>query len=96
VSSILNFTTHCVPKNVTTLFHYKSDIHESILIIFGTNQMLLRKYVIKKCFIFPPHIFPPHLTSASVLHGEMKKDKGSILSLQCCTVALPDFNQSLA
>jgi len=24
----------------------------------------------------------------------MKKDKNSILSLKCCTVAVPDFNQS--
>jgi len=34
------------------------------------------------------------LTSA--LPGEMKKDKNSILSLKCCAVALPDFNQLLA
>jgi len=26
----------------------------------------------------------------------MKKDKNNTLSLQCCTVALPDFNQLLA
>jgi len=28
---------HCVPKNVTTLSHYYSDIHKSILIIFATS-----------------------------------------------------------
>jgi len=26
----------------------------------------------------------------------MKKDKNSVLSLKCCTAALPDFNQLLA
>jgi len=31
------FFVHCVPKSVTTLSRYKSDIHELILIIFGTN-----------------------------------------------------------
>jgi len=29
---------------------------------------------------------------ASALTGKMKKDKDSILSLKCCTVALPDFS----
>jgi len=28
---------HSVPKNVTTVSHYNSDIHESISIIFGIN-----------------------------------------------------------
>jgi len=28
--------------------------------------------------------------------GEMKKDKNSVLSLKCCTAALPDLNQLLA
>jgi len=41
-------------------------------------------------------IFPSQLTSASALPGKMKKDKNSILSLECRTVALPDFNQTLA
>ena len=27
---------HCAPKNVTTLSRFVSDVHESILIIFGT------------------------------------------------------------
>jgi len=40
-------------------------------------------------------MFSPHLTDASVLPGEIKKDKNSILSLKCCTVAWSDFNQSL-
>ena len=52
--------------------------------------MLPRKQAIKRCFIFPPI-----LTSASALPGEMKKDKNSILSLKCCTVPLPDYNQLL-
>jgi len=39
---ILNVTSchvhiHCVPKNVTTLPHCNSDVHESILIIFVTD-----------------------------------------------------------
>ena len=63
-----------VSKNVTTLSRYNSDIHESILIIFGTN--VPEKVGNQRCFIFPPH-----LTSASVLPDEMKKDKTSSLSL---------------
>ena len=53
--------------------------------------MLPRKYAIKNYFIFPPL-----LISVSALPAEMKEDKNSILSLKCCTAALPDFNQSLA
>jgi len=41
------------------------------------------------------NIFPPHLTSSSALRDDMKKDNNSLLSLKCCVVALPDFNQSL-
>jgi len=63
-----------VTKNVTTLSRYNSDIHELILIIFGTN--VPEKVGNQRCFIFPPH-----LTSASVLPGEMKKDKNSSLLL---------------
>jgi len=45
--------------------------------------MLLKKNAIKRYFIFPPR-----LTSASALPGEMKKDKNSILSPKCCSVAI--------
>jgi len=71
------------------LCHYNSDKHESILTIFGTNVM--RKYAINRYLIFPPHF-----TGASTLPGEMQKYTNNILSLKCCTTALPDFNQSLA
>jgi len=55
--------------------------------------MLLRKQAIKRYFIFPPHLTP---ASALPVPGEMKKDKNSILSLKCCTIALPEFDQLLA
>jgi len=28
---------HCISKNVITLSRYSYDIHDSVLIIFGTN-----------------------------------------------------------
>jgi len=38
INSFLCIHVHSIPpQNVTTLSHYNSDIHESILIIFGTN-----------------------------------------------------------
>jgi len=52
------------PKNVTTLSHYNSDTHESILIIFGTN--VTEKVGNQKIFF----IFRPHLTSVFLLPGE--------------------------
>jgi len=73
-----------VSNNVTTLSHYKSDIQESILTIFGTT---VTEKVGNQKVLF--------LTSPT-LSGEMKTINNSILSLRCCTVALPDFNQSLA
>ena len=87
-TNLIILTIHYVPKS-HYLSRYNSDIHKSILIILA--QVLLRKQAVKMYFIFPPH-----LPSASALSGEMKKDKNSILSLKCCTVALPDFNQLLA
>jgi len=39
------------PKNVTTLSRYNSDIHESILIIFGTN--VTQKVGNQKLLCFP-------------------------------------------
>jgi len=53
-----HFLIYCFPKNVTTLSHYNSDIHESILIIFGTSRQSKGTF------------FPPHLTNASALPGE--------------------------
>jgi len=81
------------PKNVTALPRYNSDIHEFILIILV--QMLLRSRQSKGR---PYFIFRPHLTSAAALPGKTNKDKNNTFSLKCCrpTVALPDFNQSLA
>jgi len=71
---------------------YNSDKHESILIIFGTNVIeKVGNQKVQRYFIFPLH-----LTGVSALPGEMKKDKNSILSLKCYTVALPDFNHSQA
>jgi len=58
---------------------------------FTSAKMVLRKQAIKRHFIFPPH-----LTSASALLSKMKKDKNSILSFKCCTVALSDFNKTMA
>ena len=48
---------------VTTLSRYNSDIHESILIIFGSN--VTKKVGNQKYFNFPLH-----QTSASALPGE--------------------------
>ena len=59
---------HCVPKNVTTLSCYNSDIHESISTIFGTN---VAEKVSNKIYFS----FPPHLTSASALPGETGNPK---------------------
>jgi len=73
-ASLIETEATLCPKKVTTLSRYNSDIHESILIIFGTN--VLEKYAIKRYFIFSPQP-----TSASALPGEMKKNKNSILSL---------------
>ena len=83
---LLQRCTLC-PKNVTTLSPYMSDVHGSNLIIFGTNvtEKVGNRQVLH---------FLPHLIIASALPGEVKKDK--ILLRKCCTVALPDFNQSLA
>jgi len=53
--------------------------------------MLPMKQAMKRYFIFPPH-----LTNASALPGEMQKHKNNIFSFKCCTIALPDFSQSLA
>jgi len=54
-----------------------------ILIFFGTN--ITEKVGNQKVlFLFP------------VLRNEMLNHKNSILSLKCCTIALPDLNQSLA
>ena len=68
---------YTVSQNVTTLSHYNSDIHESILIICGKN--VTEK---PRCFIFPLH-----LTSAFALPGKMKKDKITTFHLKlmyCC------------
>ena len=62
---------------------------KTVVAWFGTN--VTEKVRIKRYFIFPPH-----LITASALPGDMKKDKNSILSIKCCTVALPDSNQLLA
>ena len=80
----LKYYTLCL-KNVTSLSCYNSDIHKSILIVFCVN-------VTEKV---GNQIVAPHLTSVSALHGEIKKDKNSTLSLKCSTVVLPNFNQSL-
>jgi len=42
---------HCVPKNVTTLSRYNSDIHKSISTIFGTN--VTKKVGNQKVHYFP-------------------------------------------
>jgi len=55
---------HCVPKDVTTMSHYNSDMRESTLIIFGTN--ITEKVRIQNVLYIPPH----HLTSASALPWE--------------------------
>ena len=41
VATLIETNIHCVPKHVTTLSHYNSDICESVLIISG-------KYVTEK------------------------------------------------
>ena len=74
------YETRCtLPKNVTTLSCYNSDIHESMLIFLA--QMLLRKLAIRRYFIFPPH-----LASASALPGETRNPKpgNCVISLKCC------------
>jgi len=51
------------PKNFTHMACYNFDVHKPILIIFG--KMLLKKYALKRCFIFLLR-----LTSVSGLPGE--------------------------
>jgi len=80
------------PKNVTTLSRYNYDIRESILIIVGTNVTDGWSTQSDTLFSLPS----TGNYSAAALPDEMKGDKNSILSLKCSTVALPDFNQSLA
>jgi len=53
------------PKNVTTLSRYRSNPHESILIIVGTN--ISEKVGNQKVLYFPT---PPNQTSASALPEE--------------------------
>jgi len=68
------------------VYHYNSDIHESIFIFFGKN--VTEKVGNQKVLYFP--------TSPSVLPGEIQKHKSSILSLKCCAISLPDFNHAVA
>ena len=55
-------------KNDTALACYNFHVHQSILIIFGTN-------VAKKASSQMVLYFPPHLTSAAALPGETESRK---------------------
>jgi len=68
------------------LYHYNSDKYESILIIFGRN--VTEKVGNQQVLYFP--------TSPSALPGEIQKHKSSILSLKCCAISLPNFNDTVA
>ena len=61
--------TLCLKKCHYFVSLYNANIHESILIICFA-KLLLRKWAIKRCFIFSPH-----LTIVSALPGKMKKTK---------------------
>jgi len=64
-------------------------MHESILIIFGTN--VTEKVGNQKILYFPTASNQCFCTT-----WRNAKTKNSILSLNCCIVALSDFSQSLA
>ena len=71
---------YTVSQNVSTLYCCNFDVHESILVSLA--EMLLRKYAIKRSFIFLPH-----LTCASALPLETGNPE-IIFSLNCCMLFL--------
>jgi len=75
----LNWTLHCVSKNVPPLVCYNFDIREHISHFLA--EVSLIKWAIKRFFNVPPQI-----TSASALPGKMEKHENRIFHFNAVSV----------
>jgi len=68
---------HCVPKNVTTLFRYNSDMHGSMLITFATN---ITEEVGNQNVLY----YPTSYNYCFCTTWENRKPGNCLFSLKCC------------
>ena len=72
-----------VSKNATTLYHYNAWIDFDIFGVNVTEKVGNQKIL----------YFPTSPNSCFCTTRQIAETQNRILSLKCCTIALPDFNQ---